>query len=336
MMALSARNDRRKELNNMSKMHHAKSVIAACIAAWALVACGWQDPVAQSSTGTGTGGSTGFSGQDASAPLLTNNIGVDGRAWINYRRNQIGLSTLTENTIIDRAAQGHSNYQSINNVVTHDQTPGKPGFTGITLEDRLKAAGYIFGSPNAIGEVIAATQSQSGFYMAEQLITAIYHRFVIFEPVFQEIGSGSAVNASGYGYFTADFVTNNGYGAGLPAGTLAVWPFNGQTGVPASFSSDSEEPDPVPDLDLVGYPISVHVNLTSKLTVQSFTVRARNGSANLPTRLLVQGQDANTTSPSVAAIIPLSVLDASTVYDVSFSGAIDGSAISKTWSFTTQ
>jgi len=321
----------------MSKMHQAKSIIAACIAAWALVACGWHDPVADTDTGGGnSGGSGDFSGQDASAPVLTNNIATDGRAWINYRRKQIGMSTLTQSTIIDKAAQGHSDYQRVNNLVTHDQTRGKTGFTGITLENRLKAASYSFGTPNAIGEVISATQNQNGFFMAEELITAIYHRFVIFEPVFQEIGSGSAANSSGYAYFTADFVTNNGYGPGLATGTLAAWPIDGQTGVPINFNSNYEEPDPVPDLEWVGYPISVHTNLTRKLTVQSFTVRARNGNTNLPTRLLVQGQDAETKISSVAAIIPLSPLIAKTVYEVAFSGAIDGTAVSNTWSFTTK
>lgn len=318
----------------MSTLHRAKSVIATCIAAWALVACGWQDPVADS--GSGSGGSTGFSGQDGSAPALINNIAVDGRAWLNYRRSQIGLSTLAQDTTVDRVAQGHSDYQRLNNTVTHDQVRGQPGFTGVTLEDRFKAAGYNFGTTNAIGEVIAATSNQTGFYMAEQLITAIYHRFVIFEPVFQQVGTGAATGAAGYAYFTADFVTNNGYGSGLPATTLASWPFDGQTGVPIDFLSDSEEPDPVPDVNQVGYPISVHTNLTRKLTVQSFTVRPRSGGANLQTRLLTKDVDpVNTTSQSVAAIIPLSPLTANTRYDVTFSGTIDDVAVSKTWSFTT-
>jgi len=318
----------------MSTIHHAKSAIAACIAAWALVACGWQDPVADNDSG-GNGGSTGLSGQDGSAPTLTSNIAVDGRAWLNYRRSQLGLATLAEDTTVDRVAQGHSDYQRLNNTVTHDQMRGQPGFTGVTLEDRFKAAGYNFGTTNAIGEVIAATEGQNGFFMAEQLITAIYHRFVIFEPVFQQVGTGSAANG-GYAYFTADFVTNNGYGAGLPSTALASWPIDGQTGVPINFLSDSEEPDPVPDLNEVGYPISVQTNLTRKLTVQSFTVRPRSGGANLQTRLLTKDVDpVNTTSQSVAAIIPLGPLTANTRYDVTFSGTIDDVAVSKTWSFTT-
>jgi uncharacterized protein YkwD len=324
----------------MIGMHRAKSIIAGCIAAWALVACGGSnnDNNTNNSGGSSSGGSsTGFSGQDASAPALTNNVAIDGRNWINYRRTQIGMPTLTLNTTIDRAAQGHSDYQRINNVVTHEQTSGKQGFTGVTLADRLKSAGYSFSGENRIGEVISATTNQTGFYMAEELITAIYHRFVIFEPVFKEIGSGAASTSAGYIYFTANFVTNAGFGPGLAdAGAIATWPFSGQTGVPVNFLSDYEEPDPVPDLNEVGYPVSVHTNLTRKLTVQSFTIRARNGSTNLQTRLLVKGQDANTTTESAAAIVPLAPLAAATTYDVSFNGAIDGVAVSKTWSFTTK
>jgi hypothetical protein len=246
------------------------------------------------------------------------------------------MPALARNGVIDVAAQGHSDYQRINNVVTHDQTAGKAGFTGARLQDRLQNAGYVFGQPNAIGEVISATSGGTGFYMAEELITAIYHRFVIFEPVFQEIGAGAATTSANYSYFTADFVTNNSYGTGIPAGTIVTWPFNGQTQVATNFNSDYEEPDPVPDRGVVGYPVSVHTNLTRKLTVQSFTMRAHGTNSDLATRLLAQGQDANTTTQSAAAIVPLSPLASATTYDVTFTGAVDGTPVSRSWSFTTK
>jgi uncharacterized protein YkwD len=325
----------------MNEMHRVRQIALAFTAAWALVACGGGG--AGNSGGAGNGGtpnggapSTGLPGQDASAPTLTNNIATDGRNWINYRRSQIGMPALTHSSIIDVAAQGHSDYQRINNIVTHDQTAGKPGYTGARLQDRLVNAGYVFGAPNAIGEVISATSNGSGFYMAEELITAIYHRFVIFEPVFQEIGTGAATRSDNYSYFTADFVTNRGYGTGIPAGTIVTWPFNGQTQVPVNFFSDYEEPDPVPNANEVGYPVSVHTNLTRQLTVQSFTIRMHGSSTDLSTRLLAQGQDANTTTQSAAAIVPLARLAAATTYDVTFTGAIDGTPITRSWSFTTK
>jgi uncharacterized protein YkwD len=318
-------------------MHRARQIAVACTAAWALVACGGGGGGSNNNAGASNGAqSTGFSGQDASAPTVTNNIATDGLNWINYRRSQIGMPVLARNGVIDVAAQGHSDYQRINNVVTHDQTAGKTGYTGARLQDRLTNAGYVFGSPNAIGEVISATTNGTGFYMAEELITAIYHRFVIFEPVFKEIGAGAATTSANYSYFTADFVANTGYGTGIPAGTIVTWPFNGQTQVAPNFNSDYEEPDPVPDRNEVGYPVSVHTNLTRKLTVQSFTIRAHGSNTDLATRLLAQGQDANTTTQSAAAIVPLARLASGTTYDVTFTGAVDGVAVSRSWSFTTK
>jgi uncharacterized protein YkwD len=319
----------------MNEMHRARQIALAFTAAWALVACGGGGGNSNAGASDGGAQSTGFSGQDASAPTLTNNIATDGRNWINYRRSQIGMPALTHSSMIDVAAQGHSDYQRINNVVTHEQTLGKPGYTGQRLADRLVNAGYVFGRPNAIGEVISAASNGNGFYMAEELITAIYHRFVIFEPVFQEIGSGAATRSDNYSYFTADFVTNNGYGTGVPAGTVVTWPFNGQTQVPVNFFSDYEEPDPVPNANEVGYPVSVHTNLTRQLTVQSFTIRAHGASNDLSTRLLASSQDANTPQ-SAAAIVPLAKLASATTYDVTFTGAVDGTPITRSWSFTTK
>jgi len=320
----------------MNSMLHVRRIALACTAAWALVACGGGGGGGTNAGAANGSPSTGFSGQDASAPTATNNIATDGLNWINYRRGQIGLQALARNGIIDAAAQGHSDYQRINNVVTHDQTAGKPGFTGVRLQDRLQTAGYVFGQPNAIGEVISATSNGSGFYMAEELITAIYHRFVIFEPVFREIGAGAATTSANYSYFTADFVTNIGYGTGVPAGTVVTWPFNGQTQVTPEFNSDYEEPDPVPDRGVVGYPVSVHTNYDRTLTVQSFTMRAHGSNTDLQTRLLAMNQDANTTTKSAAAIVPLSKLASGTTYDVTFTGAVDGTPVSRSWSFTTK
>jgi uncharacterized protein YkwD len=318
----------------MIKTHPAKGIVAALIAALALAGCGVaSDGSSSSSTSGGT--STGFAGQDASAPVLSNDVATDGFNWINYRRTQAGVGALARNNQIDRAAQAHSDYQRLNNTVTHTEQSNKPGFTGATDVERVQAAGYTLVPQYAAGEIIAATANNTGFFMAEELVTAIYHRFVMFEPLFKDMGSGAARTNANYVYFTTNLAATRGYGPGLPSHTIVTWPFNGQTGIQPNFQSDFEEPDPVPDINEVGYPISVHANLTETVAVQSFTVRPRGGNT-LATRLLVKGQDANTTMASVAAIVPLSPLAAKTTYDVSFSGTVGGTAVSKTWSFTTK
>ena len=305
-------------------------VLAGLAAACTLLACG-----GGASSSTPAAQPTSILPQEPGAPALVNDISTDGLNWINYRRSQIGMPVLTHNALIDRAAQGHSDYQKTNDTVTHDQITGKPGFTGAHLLERLNAAGYTFANANyAYGEVISATTNSSGFYMAEELITAIYHRFVIFEPKFKEIGTGAASTAAGYTYFTSDFAANNGYGPGLGQGGLVTWPFNGQVKVAPNFFSDYESPDPVPGINEVGYPVSVHADITALLTVQSFTIRPRGG-ADLAVKLLKSSGDADTPR-SAAAIVPLAVLQPNTTYDVNFSGMVDGVAVTRSWFFTTK
>ena len=335
----------------MSEMLRARTILAGCVTALALAACGGGggDSPAPSAPPSGNAPPPGTTTPDPltpappvagvptqpGAPALTGNMALDGREWLNFRRAQVGMSTLTQSSVIDIAAQGHSDYQRINNTISHEQTPGREGFTGATLADRLAAAGYVFNTSaaRAYGEVISAASNNSGQYMAEELITAVYHRFVIFEPVFKEIGTGAATSSTGRSYFTANFTANNGYGTGLPRGQVAVWPFDAQTGVPRNFFSDTESPDPVPDRNEVGYPISVHANINSSVVVQTFTVRPRNGD-NLES-LLVTNANEQKPVPSAVAIVPLPRLAANTTYDVTFAGTVDGSAVSRSWSFTT-
>jgi uncharacterized protein YkwD len=335
MGALFTGIDGRWEFYMMRKTHPAKEIVAALLAALALAGCGVGSDGSSATGSSGT--STGFSGQDASAPVLTNDVATDGFNWINYRRTQAGVGALARNSQIDHAAQAHSDYQRLNNQVSHTEQSGKAGFTGVTDVDRLQTAGYALVPQYAAGEIIAATTNNTGFFMAEELVTAIYHRFVMFEPLFRDMGSGAARTSGNYVYFTTNLATTRGYGPGLPSHTIVTWPFDGQTGVQPNFQSDFEEPDPVPDINEVGYPISVHANLTETIAVQkqNFTVRPRGGNI-LATRLLLKGQDANTTMSSVASIVPLAPLAPKTTYDVSFSGTVGGTQVTKTWSFTTK
>lgn len=306
------------------------------LSSFLLAACGGGSDSAPASTTSTPAQSATTQTQEANAPAATGNTAVDGFNWFNFRRQQIGLPTVAASTIISKAAQNHSDYQKANNTITHDETAGKPGFTGASLLDRLAAVSFPFVKDNsyAFGEVISATSSTSGASAAEELITAIYHRYAIFEPVFKEAGFGSATISGGYTYFTTDFAANNGFGPGLGSGKFAVYPYANQQNVPTSFNSDSELPDPVPSRNTVGYPISVHADITSTVKVTSFTVQARGGNA-LPVQQMTHTLDPETPN-SAAAIIPLSPLTAGTTYDVHFVGSVDNVAADKSWSFVTR
>lgn len=317
-----------------------RQTLPALITVLILAACGG---------GSGDGSSTisqpaaSTATQEPNAPQATGNTATDGLNWFNFRRQQLGLAELARAPRIDAAAQNHSNYQKINNVITHDEAPNKQGFTGVTTSDRLNAAGYQLPlNDYAYGEVISSASNPSGFHAAEDLIAAIYHRFLVFEPMFKEGGAGAATVSGGLTYFTANFAAIH-LNTGLGRGKVLTYPFPGQQRVPTNFFSDNESPDPVPDRNEVGYPISVHANIISTLAVNSFTVSPHGGAA-LPVQLLTgtanpaapnQPVDIHTPT-SAAAIIPLQPLTAATTYDVQFAGSVDGNAVSLSWSFNTQ
>lgn len=315
---------------------HPRSILPLLLTTLLLAACGGGS--GGSSTETKAPATSTTAAQEPNAPQLTGNTATDGFNWFNFRRQQAGVQIVTRNGLLDAAAQGHSSYQVANNTVTHEQVQGKPGFTGVTVGDRMAAAGYTFapGGSFAYGEVISATTDTSGVNAAEDLLAAVYHRFVILEPMFKEAGSGAAT-ASGSGgltYFTTNFAAN-GLDRGLGArGSIITYPFANQQRVPRNFFSDNESPDPVPNQNEVGYPISVHADITATVSVQSFTVRPRGGAA-LATRLLSNSTDSQTSS-SVAAIIPLAVLAPASTYDVQFVGQVDGVGVTRNWSFTTR
>lgn len=309
-----------------------KHCIPALLITALLSACGGGSD-SGNTTASNTSTPAGLLPLEPGAPALSNNIATDGFNWFNYRRSQIGLAPLARNGLIDNAALGHSSYLNLNNTVAHEQVLGKPGFTGVKLGDRLAKAGYVVTSLQ--GEVIAGAANSSGFYLAEELITAIYHRFVIFEPLFKEGGAGAAVSTSGYAYFTTDLAGNRSYGPGLPAGQLVTYPFSGQQKVAISFSSNNESPDPVPNQDVVGYPISVHADYGTLVSVTAFSVRQRGAGTDLSVRLLKSDNDAHT-PVSAASIIPLASLNPATTYDVSFIGKVNGADITRNWSFTTR
>lgn len=319
----------------MAQSCKSSALAAALLAALLLAGCGGggNTPATTSTTATASTPAP-VTVPDTAAPQLTNDIATDGLNWFNYRRQQMGETALTRNTQIDRAALGHSNYQKVNETITHMQILGKPAFTGAQLPDRLTAAGYQFTQDSyAYGEVISSTGTTTGPEAAESLIAAIYHRFAIFDPSFRESGAGAATAPGGYTYFTTDFAVN-GLRAALGTGKFVTYPFASQQNVPIIFYSDYESPDPVSNRNEVGYPISVHADITSTVTVQSFTVKPRGGSV-MATQLLTSTTDRDTPA-STAAIIPLNVLAPATTYDVQFIGSVDGVAANRSWSFTTK
>lgn len=250
----------------------------------------------------------------------------------NLRRQQIGLPVVAPNAQIAAAAAAHSAYLATHNLTGHYENASQypAGFTGITPGNRLDAAHYGW---STYSEVISAGPP-TGALAVESLIQAIYHRFGLFAPAVNEAGAGFVDNHPAYGsMLTLDLGRRGTLTDGIPSGWVGVYPAAGQTGVPRDFYSDEESPDPVPGVNRVGYPVSLHVGHALNLTVASFTLKTTGGQ-NIPVTRLAAATDTHTPS-SAAAIIPTQPLAAGQAYTASFSGSADGATVTMNWSFTT-
>lgn len=345
----------------MTKSHRCLTLLAAASLSLILAACGGGN----GDSSPAPSAASQQLAQQSQAPSFTSNSATDAFNWFNYRRRQAGLpADLNWSPEIALAAQRHADYQRLNGTpsarIMHEEVFGAPGFSGIYDFNRLIASKYSLSSIgndiNANGEVISYMSDPSGFVAAEELIAAIYHRFVIFEPLFRDAGAGSAKDSTGATILNVNFGSRNGLPAGLGVGNHIVYPYPGQQSIPTAFASDTEKPDPVPNANIVGYPISILTNYTECITTTSFTVMPRSGGAPLPIRRLTYDEDVGPASDprptprSAAAIIPLSPLAANTTYDVSFTGNISapidyydpsrgcvgGTPFTHGWSFTTR
>ena len=180
--------------------------------------------------------------------------------------------------------------------------------------------------------MIAATAEPDGFAAAEGLMGAIYHRYLMLEPRFDLAGSAGAHRAGGYYWLNVNFAATRD-NRGLGPGRLVVWPAPEQKNVRTSFLSNEETPDPVEGKNEVGFPVSVHADSGSTVRVGRFIIRERGG-AELPVKRLEHDSDSETPS-SAASIIPLSVLRKGLTYEVEFSGTLDGTPVTRNWSFST-
>jgi len=213
-------------------------------------------------------------------------------SYLNNLRAQAGLIALTENQVLQKAAQGHANYLSRHRLWGHEQRRGKAGFTGVTPLDRMLAAGYR--SRHNSENVSSHSGSASPVKSVNGLMSAIYHRFGFLSFDYNEIGVGYKSDQEFHSYVydmgnsnkaalcsgPAVPVTSGQYifkvcaeqkrqikkavfekaltDIQLKNAAVVVWPpVNGRKVPPAFYD---EEPDPLPAYDVSGYPVSVQFN----------------------------------------------------------------------------
>lgn len=266
-------------------------------------------------------------------PSYTSAYRLEAFQRFNEIRQAAGLGLLRQNAQLDVAAQGHSDYLSLNDLTGHYQNPAHNGFTGATVWDRAQAAGYAqFATASEVQST--DTSNPGGASHINGLISTPYHRMGMLNYRYDEVGVGH--NSEFPSNMTIKMGRNPGQGA--PDRLFVIWPINGASGVRRAGSPESPNPIPENNGSPYGYTVSIQTHELKQLSVTSFTLEDANGNI-VNTKLLHHTTDTNLANTFLAryfaALIGRSPLLANTTYSARFTGSVDGQAISHTWSFTT-
>jgi uncharacterized protein YkwD len=265
---------------------------------------------------------------------------------LNELRVAAGLGMLAQDTRLDQAAQAHVNWEVANDVFSHVESLGSPGFTGVNWWDRVRAQGY---APTGGSEVASfGYEAKQGI---DGLMIAIYHRAALlqFDPVDVGIGWQAGGKPDLSSPLVVDFASPDD-GSIRSAGQVAqssidgvvIWPLDGSQGWPTHMGEEEPNPVPAEDVLLLGMPASISVYKNQSIEAQTFLLSEDESGAGVPVTILSNKNDpARSITQSFVGLVPTVALKINTVYRVDFAGAItqEGSSTSspytRTWRFTT-
>ena len=227
---------------------------------------------------------------------------------------------------IMKAANNHSNYIGLNGwTLTHTESSNNPGYTGVQFWDRMAYTGYA-GSPSfevvhSVADAHEAITGQNGW------INTLYHRIPFVAYGTKDFGFGYA--SGGGQTSTTDFGSGNSFSKT----SMTTWPADGDTAVWTTFHNAYESPNPLPNQQVAGYPVTIVGGGT--LTLATHTIMANNVAVNHV--LMNSSNDPVGLIPSSQIyLIPNSVLSKNTKYTVHVTGTVNGStSYDLTFSFTT-
>lgn len=320
------------------------SVTTAFVLAFGLVACG------------GGGGDT--TSTTTVAPYIPGSAEAGAFNALQLARTQCGFGAVTRNTQLDAASLAHAKYMvdlsfaTGTSIISHTETLGVAGFTGVDLGARAIYQGYVYG---ALAEILEATyfdystqqtfptMTERGASSMRNLLNTVYHLSgAMYEG--RDVGMGAYMNTVkissttwreeyrfgalvGYRHTSSPIV--------LGAGQIATYPCAGITNIPPSFTPAEESPNPFPNsTQLVGPPIYVKVDDGQVLNNVIGTV-SRNG-VNVSTIVLTANNDQNSeVLANEVFIIPSSPLVANSTYQVNLSGSVGAVPFTRNFSFST-
>ncbi|WP_042303618.1 CAP domain-containing protein [Paraburkholderia kururiensis] len=312
-----------------------------------LAACGGGGGSGSNSTGSSSGSSgtpstsTGSTQTATSANVSTPQYAATSAQLaafqlLNQQRQACGFPALTENTTLDQAAQAHAGYLKTNNVFTDTEVSTNSGYTGATYADRAVHFGYpqnAFASGVSGGYFTNATlsEAQYGQQMVYGWLSGVYHIAIGVWPV-TAVGVGwSESTFNGFPEIYASL--SIGSMQSTSGATPLTFPCQGTTGV--AYSSGGETPTPPNTSGNWGTPVAVAGNPSDTIVLTSGTIT--DGSGHTTTlQLLYSANDPNKLLPSFEGVAyPTTPLSPNTTYTVAITGTMNGTAFSRSFTFTT-
>lgn len=292
----------------------------------------------------------------------------DALTQLNTIRAQAGMDGFSIDQRLAAAALGHARYLLAQPGAGHIQRRGGTGFTGVEPLDRARQARY---PAMLVSENIAQGNDEVGPAL-DGLMAAIYHRLGFLDFDVNSVGIGYAAYRGRPQTASYVFVMSNSDVVGLCGGKnfdgvgqyvysvcvpdlriaqgeyddargrfartqpeLVVWPPAGADDVPPAFFDES--PDPLPDVEVSGYPVSVSVNpyLVAKARVTDFRLtELATGKPVEPVRRLDAGSDPNRKfDDHQFAWFPLQRLHWGARYRVDVGLELDGRKVTRSWEF---
>ena len=270
-------------------------------------------------------------------------------ALLNAERSRCGFGLVAQNPQLDAAAKAHADWQIRNNQLSHTESAGTPGFTGVTPLERASAAGYRAGG---VGEEIASlyysgSVAGTGVFGVRALLALPYHQVGMlggFRDVgismrgSDELGTTPLFGPRSVQQFNLGFTPEAGRQE--PASDqVLTYPCEGTTGI--FYEITNETPNPVPGRDLRASPLGpgllVAVRTGQTLAISSATMTMASGNVSVVLRpTMTRENDPNgVLTANQAVIVPDASLMPNTTYTVQIAGSNDGAAFSRTFSFAT-
>ena len=270
---------------------------------------------------------------------------------LNEARRSGNFGLLAQDTRLDAAAVAHAQYlaRNLGGEISHYQDSRQPGYTGETPRDRIRATGY----ETAVS--YEAISSGTTARACLELLNTVYH---LESLMIGATDVGIAVHADAGCVIEPQLPHLRARMQMRRAGSVGVYPYPGQAGVPAAFMPATETPNPAPDLGhaVIGPPILVDLDsdaspglAASDVVLERFELHEASSGKPVTARVLAARTvlagpgaglslqvDRRLVSAGHVFLLPLQPLAPATTYAVAFSGSVKGVPVSRQWGFTTR